>query len=666
MQIPVWAESIRFTNCTVILNANNTTYRLPFDLSLSPSPQVSGLAPPSPRNVSCLFRIYPRGRELRIRGTIDMKSMTLSLSLLPATLETERFADLISRAPGVRMTGTAEVAGNLQARLHPFELTAGDFSCALSDPAIDSNEIKLISKQIHEKKEPITLSGRWTEGSLSFSFNLPELQLVSGNTSVSIPLITLTGKAVLNKDNETAPAWSTEFALKAKKAGIRTRTFSGGVDLMLSGNALYRSGSSYQATGSITAADGFFSSPETELYLNGIHGNIPLQWPYASDDQCGSLAIESMTLKKGELGTILTHICQTKTGAVYNGSHKSSLLPGTTLDFSGHADFSLKEGLSADLHFAMPQTRSPVTGLAELFPEARGVNIGGLFAIEGDISFAAGDTTSSLKVDVKDAKAEVTKNQTVIEGIDLSLLMTDLVQLESAPSTITYQKAGFGGARLSNGRIDFKIESPDTLLIEKNRFQWCGGTVSTHATRFSTDRSDYNIVLFCDRLNLAEILEQFGIENAEGDGTVNGRIPVFYENGQIRFEDAFLYSTPGVEGTIRIPGTDYLKAGLPPGSPQYSQLDFAGEALKDFKYSWVKLALLTEGENAVLKMRLNGKSTEPIPFRYERSLGYFKRLEAGSKGGIHQSILLDVNFRLPLNELLGYGKNIQTIFEKMK
>ena len=97
-----------------------------------------------------------------------------------------------------------------------------------------------------------------------------------------------------------------------------------------------------------------------------------------------------------------------------------------------------------------------------------------------------------------------------------------------------------------------------------------------------------------------------------------------------------------------------LTAGLPPGTVQHAQMDLAREALKDYTYDWAKLRILTEGEDILLKMEFDGKPAAPLPFVYKKEIGGFARIDAGSKGSHFQGIHLNVNFRLPLNEIMQY------------
>jgi hypothetical protein len=222
-------------------------------------------------------------------------------------------------------------------------------------------------------------------------------------------------------------------------------------------------------------------------------------------------------------------------------------------------------------------------------------------------------------------------------------------------------RASIGGLNIENGEIVFQIESARSLLIEKSRFNWCDGKVDAPAIRLRPGVEDYSLILYCDRLNLAKVLEQFGVASVEANGQLNGKIPLRYKNGQLSFQDGFLFTTPGESGKIRMTDTEILTAGIPPDTPQYVQMELARKALEDYDYSWAKLNLTTEGEDLLLKMQLDGKPGKLLPFVYRKDIGAFAKVEVDAEGSTFQGIRLDVNFRLPLNKIMQYKELIQMI-----
>jgi hypothetical protein len=245
------------------------------------------------------------------------------------------------------------------------------------------------------------------------------------------------------------------------------------------------------------------------------------------------------------------------------------------------------------------------------------------------------------------------------------LLLPSLPDLRSAPAQkILFDKASVGDLTFEHGKVIWQLESPDSIFIEEGVVSWAGGRIFTNAVRISPDRKEFVVPIFCDRLRLTEILNQFGVSNAEGEGTVSGRIPLLVGKDTIRFEDGFLYSSPGQGGSVKVTALDMLSAGIPRNTPQFAQVDFAAEALKNFQYNWVRLLLNSEGEDLVMQMHMDGKPLQSLPFSYDSQTGLLQRIEDNTQG-INQPIRLDVNFRLPLNRFIGYSGKIQDILKKI-
>ena len=247
-----------------------------------------------------------------------------------------------------------------------------------------------------------------------------------------------------------------------------------------------------------------------------------------------------------------------------------------------------------------------------------------------------------------------------LEGIDLAVHLADLFELKSAPQQrLKIERLVLGNLVADRLKVDFQLENPQTLFIEKAGLDWCQGRVNAAALRIHSGKPDYRLTFYCDRLNLAQLLKQLGAAEASGSGSVNGRVPISWVNRRLTFDNGFLYSTPGQNGTIRLTGTQALLAGLPPGTPQHTQLDIATEALKDYSYQWAKLHLQSEGDILLLKLQLDGRPNRLLPFVYDQTLGQFKRI-SGTGQAEFKGISIDLNFRSPLNEIIHYKELFNT------
>jgi len=218
----------------------------------------------------------------------------------------------------------------------------------------------------------------------------------------------------------------------------------------------------------------------------------------------------------------------------------------------------------------------------------------------------------------------------------------------------------FGNINFSDAKVYFRLENPKSIFIEKSTFAWCGGKVESGGFRLSTTKQELEATLYCDRLNFTQLLSQFGIEDTEGEGSLNGRLPILLSENSITFDDGFLFSTPGDSGIVRFNNSSQLRQGMG-AIDQTPYLDYSMQALENFSYNWAKLTFNSQEEDLLIKMQIDGKPAVPLPFGYKK--GYIVPSKKGP--GLQHPILLDVNFRLPMAHLFQYGKNMQSIMENM-
>jgi len=492
----------------------------------------------------------------------------------------------------------------------------------------------------------------------------PGVRITSASESINLPNLQLKGTA--RKDNAANSSTEVRFDLRAPGTGIKIKDGEIKIsDVAVSGK-LNRDDIRQMTLDGVlqfAGAGGRFSRFGAQV--GSARGKIPFKWPVEAKPATGSISVGSLKYNGMELGSISSQIRQTAAGFAFEGRHQNVLLPGLKLNFSGES--RLFTGAPAGARVRVQLTRpadAPEIELGKFFPEAKEFRINGKVDIDGDFAMDGRGFSGKLQTDFNDGRLSSTQNKLALEGIRMSLNFPDLPQIRSAPGQeFHFSKFSLGDLVAEKGSVDFQIESTRSFLIEKMRFLWCDGNVETQAMRLSPAIEDYRITFYCDRLNLAKVLEQFGAASAEGRGTVNGRIPLHYANGKISFDDGFLFSTPGDGGKIRLTGTDILTAGVPPDTPQFVQMELASEALKDYDYTWAKLNITSQGEELLLQMQVDGKPAKTLPFVYRKDVGGFLKVEADAKGSTFQGIRLDVNFRLPLNKLLQY-KNLINLMKK--
>ncbi|MBF0390500.1 MAG: YdbH domain-containing protein [Desulfamplus sp.] len=282
---------------------------------------------------------------------------------------------------------------------------------------------------------------------------------------------------------------------------------------------------------------------------------------------------------------------------------------------------------------------------------------------EGNFSLYDGNITSSINLDLNSGRLSIPEKKIDISGIKSALSFKGYPDIKPLSGLILRaDRVDIKDLKISNAAIRYSIESTPnsspSLLIENALFDWCDGKVISESIRIPSKNGDYNISLFCDRLKLSSLLKQVGNFEAEGDGTLNGRIPISILGGNITFNNGFLYSTPGKGGNIKVSDSDKLTAGIAKDTPQFNQLDLAKEALKNYRYEWARFGFNTKGEELLVKMEFDGKPQNTLPFVYKKELGSFIRVSADKSGSNFQGIKIDVNLQLPFNRVLKFGNKI--------
>jgi hypothetical protein len=515
----------------------------------------------------------------------------------------------------------------------------------------------------------VAVEGSETTGNIEYSLQLAGLTVSSGEVVVRVPAVSLTGHTMIED------AMNTRAALNLSGLTMTAGTMQAEGDVTVTGKMFSVAQETVAGSGPVgfQGAIGFHNvtaaEKESGMLASNMSAEIPFQWPPAAAvGQAGDLTFRNIHWQDKNLGPLTAAVQQQGAGFIIRGVHENRLIPGLSLHFSGQATYAGVEGPAASVLFnTETDTDSVEADLGKLHPSLHGFFLHGGVKLTGESRLNRGTLQARLEAGLQDARFWSAEKGIVVDGINTTISIADLFELRSRPQQqLRFAKASFGDFALEHGEIDFQIESKESLLVEKSSFGWAGGSLYSHALRINPGIDSYRVIIFCDRLKLANLLEQFGVAQAEGEGAVSGRVPLVYSDDRLFFGDGFLYSTPGEGGTIRMTGADAIAAGIPKNTPQFAQIDFAMEALKNFSYEWVKLHTVTEDDNLVVKMQLDGMPDRTLPFRYDSRIGAFTRIDLKTEQGILQPIRLDVNFRLPLNTLLDYSKGIGQLIDKMK
>ena len=698
--LPVVANRLEIRKAALNIKSEDQLYRVPFEIEITPD-----------NSEYTLFKVaawlYPRGQKINCGGKIDLARRRIRLKTEIAAFNLGRFSDIVQLAGDFSASGKVNMTATADLQFGPFqisslnaalELQTGKFKmgnlqfqtldsislhtalAARYDPdgnwqlAVNSqNDQKAPAKrarfrfnqyEVASRLPLIEVSGRAGKDRLTAAYTLvlADARMDSGSEAIQVPKAVLKGAADLATGDKSSltgefemRAPGTSLASAAGKISFAEVSLSGKINKAIRGAMGFN--------GLLRLGGGRLSLADMDGRMDGVSGAIPLIWPPEKNQKKGRISIPSLIYRDLKLGRIQGEIQQTASGFDLEGRHISDLLPHTSLKFVGSSRIFNTRSPTADirLNLSRPVGAADID-LSGFYPAAKGIKVNGKFLLSGKFLMKDSKFFGSIESQLINGKVAIPGNKFAIEGIQMSLAMPGLPEVRSAPGQqLLFSKLSLGELTAENGIINFQVESLRSFLIEKAHFKWCGGAVDTQAMRISQGIEDYQIIFYCDRLNLARVLGQFGAAAAEGSGTVSGRIPIRYAKGGFSFDDGFLFSTPGAGGKIRLTGTEILTAGIPPGTPQFTQMELAREALKDYDYSWAKLNLTSEGENLFLQMQMDGKPARTLPFVYSKDVGGFIKVDVESEGSRFQGIRLDVNFRLPLNKLLRYKDLIKMI-----
>ncbi|MBI9077319.1 MAG: YdbH domain-containing protein [Desulfatibacillum sp.] len=398
-----------------------------------------------------------------------------------------------------------------------------------------------------------------------------------------------------------------------------------------------------------------------EFRVSDIRGKMPFTHPARTDR--GKMSIGSVSIGGKAIGPVTLDLERKGLLMSLQGSHQDTLIPGLSMEFSGNAGLDDRGDFELHSNFGVKGHQITALDLGKFAKELKGYAFDGLLTVKGFASLEKGKLDTGMEISMRQGKIQAPEYNMEMTGIGLSLLMDDLVAVRSAPRQVfSFESVKLGNMEVTKGKVEFIVESPQSFFVERSSFGWCKGRVYSPAVHLQAGVSDYEFLLFCDRLDFVDLLRQLGAPSAKGSGSLNGIVPIRITNGQFRFDQGHLYSSPGEGGAIRIKGGDDFMGGLAAGTPQQSQLTLAKLALEDYQYEWAKLEINSEGENLLLKLQLDGKPTGPLPLVPDPKTGNFIKVDSPEKGAVFQGIKLNLNIKLPLDLLLKYGIKLKDYF----
>ena len=438
-------------------------------------------------------------------------------------------------------------------------------------------------------------------------------------------------------------------------------------------------------SGEFVCGDSALSMPELKLFAKNLNWEFPFDMMLASADE--KTAEEEPETEEKEL--------RPRTGKVALGDFEINGIQAASLDGTIQWDaaasalhlktdaklFSITGQIYADvvLGAAGVETECGITipdqdadlskDLAAFFPQFEEISCTGKLGGSAVYKLLPKTTTGSAKFRIADADVFIPEQKLEVRGISLGFEVPEIAVLKSAPGQmLSFKSVKYDRIETGSGYATFRMEAPDTWQIENALLNWCNGHIRLGSITYRPGQETTEAVLYCDRLEMPLFLTQIGIGEINGNGSINGTIPVVLVQktdafgkskiDNIYFEDAFLFSTPGEDGVIK---GDLDEALTNAGTG--IEMELAKDALKDFSYSWVRMRLQSVGpekENMKLSLSLDGKPNRALYYAFDENTASFMKSNTPC---VFQGIRLDTNVNM-YGKAMELADYFQKIFSK--
>ena len=397
--------------------------------------------------------------------------------------------------------------------------------------------------------------------------------------------------------------------------------------------------------------------PEKNLVLK----NLSLALPFSPSALTSAMSAGEISVAAVELED--EHLFSMNADITY---HDSEYHTAGTIEMLNNADFNIPfsgqmawQSRQGTLSWSLATSDLEPALLPSFLSLPADLDFSGRLEAQGGITYDK-EISAWAQAAISEARLDFSDKSVSLDDLNCAIEFPELPRLQSSPSQrCSAGKIDISTLHFSDASVTFRLENPQSLFIEKSRFNWCGGTLESGSLRLSTQTSEIDTIFYCSRIGLAELLEQFGFKGTEGEGSLNGKLPIRLSRERIDFEDGFLFSTPGTGGIVRFTDTDLLRQGVGAVS-EAGFLNYTLQSLEDFTYNWTKLSFDSAEDDLLLTLELDGKPSTALPFKFNNE-GLLVESDQGQ--GLQYPIRLDVNFRVPLADLFQVGQSINSIME---
>ncbi len=254
-------------------------------------------------------------------------------------------------------------------------------------------------------------------------------------------------------------------------------------------------------------------------------------------------------------------------------------------------------------------------------------DIDGKVSLDASLTFGAGAVTPRAKLTLNNVNLRKNADEFAVEGISGSVTLDSLVPTTLPDQELTVKKLKMKKLVLKDGTVAFRVESPDSILIERTvwGFEDGQGSMHIHALRYHPSQELAEFEAFIENINVKQWIALMTGDSAVGEGLMYGRVPIIFHTGKrkrMKFGRGFLYANPGT-GWFQIKSRTWLdqavgQALLDPGAIAAEVQARIKEGLGNFEYSYLTFDFVPDPEGLRCVLVVKGKSRnldKPVNFQ---------------------------------------------------
>ena len=211
-----------------------------------------------------------------------------------------------------------------------------------------------------------------------------------------------------------------------------------------------------------------------------------------------------------------------------------------------------------------------------------------------------------------DASLETGGNEVRIDGFRLRFGADGIAgHCDLAPLFPRADAVEFAGFALTNVFASIRA-TESRLLVTEAGAGCCGGELRLYSLFLDPKRLTAGATVFIDGVDAGGVLAHVSGFRGTASGRLHGKLPFFLKDGRtLSFKDAYLFSTPGETGTVRVADAAPILDCLALGGLDADTRGNLAKALANLDYSVLKVELKRGevGAESSLGLCIEGNST---------------------------------------------------------